>query len=242
MEELTLAFIGTFFAAALTVPAGFGLSTMITPIALLLMGPHEAVAVVAIVHGAHNAGKYFALRESVNYSAFRHYGIWLVIGSIIGATLQNSVPQEPLLALIGVFLILLPLLTLSESWSGYRLPEANDRLGGFGSGFMGGLSGHQGALRAMFLTRRLPDKMVYAATASVLALCVDLSRIPVYIFFRPEEISEHFMLTMILVASALLGVKTGKKWLKSMKSETIQNIVLIGIIASGIFYVYEALS
>jgi uncharacterized membrane protein YfcA len=84
--------------------------------------------------------------------------------------------------------------------------------------------------------------MVYAATASVLALCVDLSRIPVYIFFRPEEISEHFMLTIILVASALLGVKTGKKWLKSMKSETIQNIVLIGIIASGIFYVYEALS
>lgn len=241
MEELSLAFIGTFFAAALTVPAGFGLSTMITPIVLLLMGPHEAVAVVAIVHGAHNAGKYFTLRESVNYSAFRHYGIWLVIGSIIGATLQNSVPQEPLLALIGVFLILLPLLTLSESWTGYRLPEANDRLGGFGSGFMGGLSGHQGALRAMFLTRRLPDKMVYAATASVLALCVDLSRIPVYIFFRPEEISEHFMLTIILVVSALLGVKTGKRWLKSMKSETIQNIVLIGIIASGIFYVHEAL-
>ena len=107
---------------------------------------------------------------------------------------------------------------------------------------MGGLSGHQGALRAMFLTRRLPDKMVYAATASVLALCVDLSRIPVYIFFRSEEILEHLMLTIILVASALLGVKTGKKWLKSMKSETIQNIVLIGIIASGIFYVYEALN
>ena len=106
MEELVLAFVGTFFAAALTVPAGFGLSTMITPIALLLMGPHEAVAVVAVVHAAHNAGKYFALRDSVNFSAFRHYGIWLIIGSIIGATLQNSVPQEPLLDFIGVFLIM----------------------------------------------------------------------------------------------------------------------------------------
>ena len=56
MEGLVLVAIGAFLAAALTVPAGFGLSTMLTPMVLLLMGPHEAVAVVAIVHGAHNAG------------------------------------------------------------------------------------------------------------------------------------------------------------------------------------------
>ena len=40
MEEiLVIAALGAFFAAALTVPAGFGLSTMLTPFALLLM-PH----------------------------------------------------------------------------------------------------------------------------------------------------------------------------------------------------------
>ena len=83
------------------------------------------------------------------------------------------------------------MLTLSENWSGYKIPEANDRIGGFGSGFMGGLSGHQGALRAMFLSRRLTNKMSFAATASVLALCVDLTRIPIYLYFRPEEIIEH---------------------------------------------------
>ena len=45
MEELILVAVGAFLAAALTVPAGFGLSTMLTPMVLLLMGPHEAVAV-----------------------------------------------------------------------------------------------------------------------------------------------------------------------------------------------------
>ena len=130
---------------------------------------------------------------------------------------------------------------MSEKWTGYRIPEANDRVGGFGSGFMGGLSGHQGALRAMFLTRRLPDKMAYAATASVLALCVDLSRIPVYLFFRFDEISSHLTLTIVLVASALLGVNVGKRWLKSLKSEWIHNGVMGGIVASGAFYLYEAL-
>ena len=241
MEYLLLVAIAAFLAAALTVPAGFGLSTMLTPMALLFMGPHEAVAVVAIVHGVHNMGKFAVLRPDVDFSAFRKYGIWLVFGAIIGALLQNHVPQEPLLAIIGIFLIVLPLLTMSQKWTGYRIPEANDRIGGFGSGFMGGLSGHQGALRAMFLTRRLPDKMAYAATASILALCVDLSRIPVYLFFRFDEISSHLTLTIVLVASALLGVNVGKRWLKSLKSEWIHNGVMIGIVASGAFYLYEAL-
>ena len=242
MEELLLVAIGSFLAAALTVPAGFGLSTILTPLVLLLMGPHEAVAVVAVVHGAHNAGKFAALRESVDFEAFRMYGVWLVLGAILGAALQNEVPQKPLLALIGAFLVSLPLLSMSEEWTGYRIPEANDSLGGFGSGFMGGLTGHQGALRAMFLTRRLPDKMAYAATASVLALCVDLSRVPVYLLFRYDEISQHAALTLVLVISALIGVRVGKTWLERLKSEWIHRGVMGGIVLSGTFYMYEALA
>lgn len=242
MEELLLVAIGSFLAAALTVPAGFGLSTILTPLVLLLMGPHEAVAVVAVVHGAHNAGKFAALRESVDFEAFRRYGVWLVLGAILGAVLQNEVPQKPLLALIGAFLVSLPLLSMSEGWTGYRIPEANDSLGGFGSGFMGGLTGHQGALRAMFLTRRLPDKMTYAATASVLALCVDFSRVPVYLLFRYDEVSQHTALTLVLVISALIGVRVGKAWLERLKSEWIHRGVMGGIVLSGAFYMYEALA
>ena len=242
IEIIILAIVASFTAAALTVPAGFGLSTMLTPIVLMLMSPHEAVAVVAVVHGAHNAGKSWSLWESINFQAFRYYGIWLILGAIIGALLQNQVPQKPLLGIMGIFLILLPLLTLNQSWKDYRLPEANDRIGGFGSGFMGGLSGHQGALRAMFLTSRLSDKMAYAATASIFALCVDLSRIPVYLFFRPDGITENWELTIALVVSALIGVKTGKQWLQSMKSESIRKGIMIGIIASGFFYLFEAVA
>ena len=242
MEVILLVTLGAFLAAALTVPAGFGLSTILTPLVLFLLPVHEAVAVVAIVHCAHNAGKYIALKDAVDFNAFRRYGIWLVGGSVVGALLQNQVPNDPLLLLVGIFLVVLPVLTISEKWTGYRIPEANDRLGGFGSGFMGGLSGHQGALRAMFLTTRLPDKMAYAATASVLALCVDLSRIPVYFFFRTEEISNEIPLIVILVISALLGVRVGKKWLQSLKSSQIHNMVMLGIICSGFFYIIEALN
>ena len=97
-------------------------------------------------------------------------------------------------------------------------------------------------MRAMFLTRRLPDKMAYAATASVLALCVDLSRVPVYLFFRSEEIVEHSQITFLLVIAALLGVRAGKRWLESMKSEWIHKLVMSGIVVSGVFYIYDALA
>ena len=239
-EVLIIAALGAFIAAALTVPAGFGLSTILTPFVLLLMSPHEAVAVVAVVHGAHNAAKCWSMWDSVDLSAFRHYGVWLVAGAVLGAILQNQVSQEPLLIIIGTFLIVLPILSLSERWTGYKIPEANDQIGGLGSGFLGGLSGHQGALRAMFLTRRIPDKMAYAATASILALCVDLSRIPVYLIFRPEELLAHAQITLVLVVSAITGVRVGKRWLKSLKSSWIQNGVMIGIVASGVFYIWQA--
>lgn len=234
--------MGAFIAAALTVPAGFGLSTMLTPFVLAFMPPHEAIAVVAVVHGAHNAAKCWSMWEWIDFSAFRHYGVWLVFGALAGAALQNQVPQDPLLIVVGIFLVILPLLTISEKWTGYRIPEANDRIGGFGSGFMGGLSGHQGALRAMFLTRRLPNKMAYAATASILALCVDLSRIPVYVLFRSEDLLGHAQICSVLVFSAILGVRMGKKWLESLKSDLIHIGVMTGIIASGFYYIYEGLA
>ena len=163
----------TLIAAALTVPAGFGLATMLTPVVLLWLPPHEAIAVVAIIHGAHNAWKLKVLRSSINIDAVKRYGWALILGAIIGSLLQSKIPSNPLLLVVGIALIILPLLSVTEKWTKLRLGETEDRIGGFGSGFFGGLTGHQGALRALFLQKRLPDKLAYAATASILALVVD---------------------------------------------------------------------
>tara|TARA_X000001036_G_scaffold46294_1_gene37050 strand:+ start:1153 stop:1902 length:750 start_codon:yes stop_codon:yes gene_type:complete len=231
----------TFFAAALTVPAGFGLATMITPVVFLWLEPHEAVAVVAIVHGSHNAWKLKVLRESVDYTAVRRFGWAMVAGALLGAFLNTIVDAEPLLLLVGIALVVLPLLSVTERWTDLRLPEAEDRIGGFGSGFFGGLTGHQGALRAMFLQKRLPDKAEYAATAAVLALVVDVTRIPVYVALGGWQILDAGLLIIGLVFAAILGVQLGKRWLKKWKSNTIRNGILIAIVASGFLYIREAL-
>jgi len=230
----------TLIAAALTVPAGFGLATMLTPVVLLLLPPHEAIAVVALIHAAHNAWKLKVLRSSVDFSALKHYGWAMVIGALIGASLNSFIDPNPLLLIVGIALVILPLLTISEKWTNFRIPEAEDRLGGFGSGMLGGLTGHQGALRAMFLQNRLPDKTAYAATAAVLALVVDLSRIPVYLFRDHSIINENWILIVVLVLCAIIGVHIGKRWLIKWKNNTIRSIILTGIVASGVLYIIEA--
>ena len=243
MDEMLIVFslLATFIAAALTVPAGFGLATMLTPIVFLWLEPHEAIAVVVVVHGSHNAMKLRVLRESVDYTAVRRFGWALVLGALIGASLNTMVEADPLLLLVGIALIVLPILSVTESWTNFRLPEAEDRIGGFGSGFFGGLTGHQGALRAMFLRKRLPNNTEYAATAAILALVVDMVRIPVYIALEGWQILDAGWLIAGLVFAAIMGVQLGKRWLVKWRSSHIQNGILIAIIGSGILYIREAL-
>ena len=237
---IVVSMIITILAAALTVPAGFGLATMLTPVILFWLPPHEAIAVVAIIHGAHNAWKLKLLRSSVDFTAVKRYGWALVIGAIIGAVLHSHIPSDPLLLVVGVALIVLPILSVTERWTNIRLPDTEDRIGGFGSGFFGGLTGHQGALRAMFLQKRLPDKVAYAATASILALAVDLTRIPIYIMFEGSAILDEYILIPCLVLSAILGVNLGKLWLTKWKQTHIRSGILVAIVASGIMYIAEA--
>ena len=138
-------------------------------------------------------------------------------------------------------MIILPILSVTESWTNFRLPDTEDRIGGFGSGFFGGLTGHQGALRAMFLQKRLPNKEEYAATAAILALVVDAVRIPVYVTLEGWQILDAGWIIAGLVFAAIMGVQLGKRWLVKWKSSHIQNGILVAIICSGIMYIREAL-
>ena len=92
----------------------------------------------------------------------------------------------------------------------------------------------------MFLQKRLPDKVAYAATASILALAVDLTRIPIYIMFEGSAILDEYILIPCLALSAILGVNLGKRWLTKWKQTHIRSGILIAIVASGIMYIAEA--
>jgi uncharacterized membrane protein YfcA len=113
----------------------------------------------------------------------------------------------------------------SQSFEKKYLP-----LGGILSGFFGGLSGHQGALRSMFLARCELSKVAFIGTNVVVASLVDVARLSVYgsgfsyVFFE-KEIS----LFLVAVCSAFLGVMIGSRFLKKITMKGIQKIIAIFI-------------
>jgi uncharacterized membrane protein YfcA len=109
-------------------------------------------------------------------------------------------------------------------------------LGGLLSGFFGGLSGHQGALRSAFLIRAGLSKEQFIATGVAVACLVDISRLSVY---SQNIIKIHQNLDWSLVTyatiSAFVGAYLGNQILKKVTINTIQKIVVILLIIFAIY-------
>jgi uncharacterized membrane protein YfcA len=102
-------------------------------------------------------------------------------------------------------------------------------LGGLLSGFFGGLSGHQGALRSAFLLRLQLDKQTFIATGIAIACLIDVSRLSIY----AQQLSQANTLPWQLVGAATLsafaGAWLGNKWLKKIALPTFQWMVALFI-------------
>ena len=112
-------------------------------------------------------------------------------------------------------------------------------IGGAVSGFFGGISGHQGALRAAFLIRLGLSKEGFIGTSVVSAIVVDISRISVYGFVfsselpRLNELRGGAGLPLIGAATvaAFVGSFAGIRLMKKVTFKAVHNIIGIMLIS-----------
>jgi uncharacterized membrane protein YfcA len=101
-------------------------------------------------------------------------------------------------------------------------------LGGVLSGFFGGLSGHQGALRSAFLVRAGLSKEAFVATGVVVACLVDVTRLSVYAgHFAAGGVEEESVLLVAATLSAFAGVFLGSKLLQKTTMRGVQIVVSV---------------
>ena len=111
------------------------------------------------------------------------------------------------------------------------------RLGGALSGFLGGLSGMQGALRSAFLVRAGLSKESFIATGVVVAALIDIPRLGVYV---RALLREHAQLDYVLLGGAVLaafaGAMMGSRWLQTLTMEGVWRIVaaILLLVALGL--------
>jgi uncharacterized membrane protein YfcA len=194
--ELLILCIAAFLASTLTLFSGFGLGTLLMPVVALFFPPELAIAMTAMVHLANNLFKIGLLGRKADSSVLRKFGLPAIAAAFVGAVLLTYLGEvkplyeyqalgrgyqvSALKLVIGILIISFVILELSPTFSKTALDRKWLPLGGVISGFFGGLSGHQGAFRSMFLIKADLEKEVFVATGVVLAIMVDVSRMLVY--------------------------------------------------------------
>jgi uncharacterized membrane protein YfcA len=106
--------------------------------------------------------------------------------------------------------------------------------GGGLSGFFAGLIGLGGAIRSSFLVAFDLPKEVYVATSAMIAVVIDFTRIPTYIFTGSVQASRELFLIPFLIVSAYFGVRLGKVLLNRIDQQTFRRIVAIALLLVGI--------
>ena len=111
--------------------------------------------------------------------------------------------------------------------------------GGVLSGFFGGLSGHQGALRTIFLTRAGLSKEEFVGTIAVVATLVDIVRIIVYgltVFKKHFAMIEpgKWILVVIAVIAAWTGSFLGSRLLRKITMRGLRFIIGILLLLLGL--------
>lgn len=171
----------TLIVSALTLLTGFGVGTVLTPTFAFFYDARTAVFLVAIVHLANNLLKFGLFRQHVNKEILFKFGFTSLAGAVGGSLLQGSLEGFSVRYALAGFLVAAGLLEFLPAASTFRIPRSFDVLGGFFSGFLGGMIGNQGAIRSAYLLNYDLTKESFIATATAIAIVIDLTRIPVYL-------------------------------------------------------------
>ena len=231
---------------------GFGLGTLLLPAFLLILPAPAAIAASAIVHMTNNLFKLYLLGRHANTSLLRSFGLWSVVGAFTGAGVLGylggwnieysysflgwSAKMTLLNTVLGVVIIGFSWFELSAAAErGIAMKRNTLAAGGLISGFFGGLSGHQGALRSAFLMRAGLSKEAFMGTRVVCACLVDLTRITVYssdIGSSWQDI--RWVHCIVAIIAAIAGAWLGNRYLKKIELPLLNRMVSIALILFGI--------
>ena len=243
----------SLLTSGFTLFSGFGLGTILMPVFALFFPVPLAVAATAVVHFAGNLFKFGLLAKQADWPVVVRFGVPAALAATAGAALLNLFDRLPawgsyqlagtvhhvtaVKAVIGVLIVLFALLELSARFQALQLPPRWLPLGGALSGFFGGLSGNQGALRSAFLIKAGLRKEAFVATGVVAAIIVDATRLMVYgVGSVPQHIFGSKALTGSVLAGtvcAFIGAWVGKRVLRKVTLRAVQIVVAAGMLVIG---------
>ena len=241
----------SFLTAILTFFSGFGVGTILTPVFVMFFPIEIAIAMTAIVHFSNNLFKFALTYKDINKAVLIRFGVPAIPFAILGAWILVSISKNNILLfnfnlfgldceiyliqlIVGLLMLFFAIAELFPSFKKETIKENHLIVGGVISGFFGGLTGHQGALRTMFLIKSGLNKNAFIATGIAIAMFVDISRMSVY-FGKVQKINIQSNSGIIITATfcAFAGAFLGKRLLQKVTITILQYLVsiIIGIVS-----------
>ena len=237
-----------FLASGLTLYSGFGLGTVLLPAFALFFPAPVAVAATGLVHLLNGLFKGGLLWRQAEWGVVLRFGLPAIPAAIAGAWLLGRLGAgdvlfswslagrtfgpTPAALVVGGVMIGLGLLELQPWFQRLAAP-----LGGLATGLLGGLTGQQGALRSMFLLRFGLDPARFIATGVMIAVLIDLSRLPVYALTVGVAAGDIDTRQGLLVGWAVLCAFAGAwgavRWLKKVTIDLVRAVVAAAMLAIG---------
>jgi len=237
--EFLIISLAAFAVAILTFFSGFGLGTILTPVFMIWFPVEDAIALTAVVHFFNNVFKIFLVGRHADRQVLLSFGVPAVIAALAGAWLLLHIPDaQPLFSWslagtiyhvypvkfsISILLLIFASMDLVPYFG--RLQFGRDKLplGGAFSGFFGGLSGNQGALRSAFLIKAGLSRDAFIGTTVVVSTFVDITRLGVYSTrIGISDLGQHLPLVLSATLAAIAGAWIGNRMLKKVTMRGLQ--------------------
>ena len=249
--EILLICLAAFFASLLTFFSGFGLGTILMPVFALFFPLDMAIALTGVVHLLNNLFKIYLVGKKASWRVVVQFGAPAIVSALIGAWILMSFSETtvwhtyslgaiefmitPLKVMISILMFVFAFLELFPFFKKLEFDENKLFFGGVISGFFGGLSGHQGALRSAFLIKCGLSKESFIATGVIISSLIDISRVSVYFTkFSSIGLVENLNLLLGPVLAAFAGALIGKKTLKKITTTFVQITVAVMIMLMAI--------
>lgn len=252
--ELALVSVVAFAASLLTFVSGFGLGTLLMPAMALFMPIEAAVALTAVVHLLVNLLKVSLIGHEANRQVLLQFGITALGGAIIGGwvlmELSDVAANHALVYVLGghtfvtthlalcmgLVMITFAVMEMTTAFANWRASPRWQAAGGLLSGFLGGLSGHQGAVRSAFLSGmgKQLNAVSFAATGATIACAVDLARLGMYGQHWANLSLDRWPLLIAGSLAALSGTWLGSCLIRKVTLPFVQRVVSILLILLGL--------
>jgi uncharacterized membrane protein YfcA len=231
-----------FVSSALTLFSGFGLGTLLLPAFALFLPLPLAVAATAVVHLANNLFKLWLVGRRADRGVVLRFGVPAALAAFAGAAVLNAAAGlapvgswslggrhydvTPLDLGMGGLMLVFALLDVLPLFQQLAFDRRWLPVGGLLSGFFGGLSGHQGALRAAFLVKAGLGKEAFIGTNVVIAVLVDVVRLAVYGAGSLAHVDSTLAVPIaVATLAAFVGAFFGARWVEKVTYRTVQLVV-----------------